>query len=65
MLPEELAALPVGTIVRKDGDEGEVVLSGSVTNILWVLENKWTPTILVDTKSKVWEKYISEIEVVE
>jgi hypothetical protein len=63
MLPEKLAALPVGTILVMDGCEGEILREGAVTHIMWIDDGYWT--VFVDTKSKVWEKYISEIEVIE
>ena len=62
MTPEKLRSLPVGTIVVKDGDLGEIINTGPTVTVMWSLD-KWTPMIYVDTMSKVWENYIGDLEV--
>ena len=62
MTGSELAALPVGSLVKHDGDLGEVVRSGLTTHILF----PGVGTILVDTESKVWQDdVISQLEIEE
>lgn len=61
MTGSELAVLPVGSLVKHDGDTGEVVHPGRTTHILF----PGIGTILVDTDSKVWQDIISEMEVEE
>ncbi len=69
MTPQELAALPQGTRVRyltqdaalqafREYDYGTVELAGSVAHVTWTDG----PTTLIDTKSKVWEGFIHEME---
>jgi hypothetical protein len=72
MTPQELAELPVGTRVRfliEDSstqdetilvyDFGTIGIPGVVTHVSW----DDGPTSLIDTKSKVWEGFIAEMEV--
>jgi hypothetical protein len=59
MTPQELAALPVGSIVRLEGEEGEVVRMGQTVNILWP-ESKCTNVI--DTNSPKWYDFINFLE---
>lgn len=72
MTPQELASLPKGTRVRffieenqvqdetiRVYDFGTIGLPGVVPHITW----DDGPTVLIDTKSKVWEGFIGEMEV--
>jgi hypothetical protein len=56
LTPQELASLPVGTIVRYDGDEGEIIQAGREVQIIWT-----NVTSIIDTKQKAWETLISEM----
>lgn len=76
MTPQELASSPQGTRVRiliedvtptEDGcierlgqsyGYGTIGLPGVVTHVAW----EDGPTTLIDTKSKVWEGFIGEME---
>jgi hypothetical protein len=76
MTPQELAALPVGTRVRlliedmvslgdgeverlgKSYEFGTVVLQSSIVHVTW----DSGPASLIDTKSKVWEPFIADME---
>jgi hypothetical protein len=68
MTGEELARLPVGTVVRYhygdslDGstDEGEVIQAGREVHIMWPKDNR---TAIVDTQSKNWQTFIRDLEV--
>ena len=57
MTGQELAALPVGTIIKLDGEEGEIVKAGAICHIMWP-ESKCTN--IVDTKT--WGKFIDWLE---
>jgi hypothetical protein len=35
MSPEQLASLPIGTIVRLDDEEGEIIKAGNEVRIIW------------------------------
>lgn len=64
MTGSELAALPVGSLIKHDGDLGEIVHAGKTTHIMFPT-CLWGFTILVDTGSKVWQDVISEMEIEE
>lgn len=64
MTGPELAALPSGSLVRHDGDIGEIVHAGRTTHIMFPT-CLWGFTILIDTASKVWQDVISELGVEE
>jgi hypothetical protein len=65
MTPQELAALPVGSIVRMkydDGtpdEEGEIVQAGQTVHILWPQSHC---TNVLDTNSKGWYDFIGWLE---
>jgi hypothetical protein len=56
----ELAALPLGSIVLLDGEEGEIVRAGQIVNICWPASNV---TQIIYTDSKAWKEFISWLEV--
>ena len=64
MTGSELAALPVGTLIRHDGDTGEIVFAGRTTHIMFPTVF-WGFTILIDTSSKVWQDVINEMSLEE
>ena len=55
----ELAALPKGSIVRLDGEEGEIIQAGQTVHILWP-DSKCTN--IIDTKSSSWETFTCWLE---
>ena len=59
MTGEELAILPAGSIVKLDGEEGEIVSAGQTVHIMWP-ESKVTN--IVDTNSKKWQSFIDWLE---
>ena len=59
MTGEELSILPVGSIVKLDDEEGEIVLAGQTVHIMWP-ESKVTN--IVDTNSKKWQTFIDWLE---
>jgi hypothetical protein len=59
MTGPELAALPVGTIVKVDDEEGEIIQAGRTVQILWPSSNL---TSVIDTGSKVWDSFIRYLE---
>lgn len=59
MTCEELAALPVGSIVKLDGEEGEIVRQGSE---VWIMWPETGCTQVIDTNSKGWEKFTVWLE---
>jgi hypothetical protein len=64
MTPQELASLPVGSIVRLNYDEygieeGEIVQAGQTVQIMWP-ESKCTN--IIDTNSKEWYDFIRWLE---
>ena len=59
MTGEELAALPIGSIVKMDEDEGEIIKAGRMVHIMWPDVNR---TVFVDTESKAWQTFISWLE---
>ncbi len=59
MTAQELAALPKGSIVTLDGEEGEIVQAGQMVQILWP-ESKCTNVL--DTNSKKWHTFIEWLE---
>ena len=64
MTGSELAALPVGSLVKHAGDIGEIVRAGKTTHIMFPT-CFWGFTILIDTGSKVWQDVVGEMEVEE
>lgn len=60
MTGEELAILPVGAVVKLDGEEGEIVSAGQTVQIMWP-ESKVTN--IIDTSSKKWQAFIDWLEV--
>lgn len=62
MTREELAALPVGTIVKLEGDSdlGEIIWAGTEVRIMWPESNC---TSVIDTRSKKWQTFIRWLEV--
>jgi hypothetical protein len=59
MTPEELSALPVGSVVKLDGELGEVIQPGPVVQIIWPDSSC---SNLVDTKSEKWKSFISWLQ---
>jgi len=59
MTPAELAALPIGSIIRQDEEEGEIVQAGAVCHIMWP-ESKCTN--IIDTNARGWENFIRDLE---
>ena len=55
MTGAELASLPVGSIVRIDDEEGEIIQTGRVIHIIWPESNL---TRIVYTESKAEAKFI-------
>ncbi len=55
----ELGALPKGSIVTLDGEEGEIIQAGQTVHILWP-DSKCTNVI--DTNSKGWKSFIEWLE---
>lgn len=55
----ELAALPVGSIVLLDGEQGEVLRSGTE---VWIMWPETGCTQVIDTNSIGWEKYTAWLE---
>lgn len=55
----ELSGLPVGSIVRLDGEEGEIIQAGQTVQIMWP-ESKCCQVI--DTNSSGWEKFTVWLE---
>jgi hypothetical protein len=60
MAPETLAALPQGSIVFLDGEEGEVIRAGQLVYICWPTSGV---TQIIYTDSEVWREFISWLEV--
>jgi hypothetical protein len=61
MTGEELAKLPVGTLVLHDGDMGEIIRSGQTVHIMF----PGIHTILLDTTSAAWQNVMDELTVEE
>lgn len=59
MTPLELAALPKGSIVKLDGEEGEIIQAGQTVHILWPDSKR---TNVIGTNSKAWGKFIEWLE---
>lgn len=59
MTPKQLAALPLDTLVTLGGDTGKIVKAGQTVYIEW---SDPECTNIIDTNSKAWESYISQIE---
>jgi hypothetical protein len=59
MTPDELAALPAGTIVLLDAEAGEIVKAGKVTEIMWPESGC---TNMIDTKSEAWYSFIADLK---
>ena len=64
MTNAELRALPVGTIIRCDGDDdiGEIIRTGPVVEIMWPNQEC---SSYIDTDSENWQWLVSNFEVVE
>lgn len=60
MTSEALAALPLGSIVLLDGEEGEITHAGQLVYICWPTSGV---TQIIYTDSEVWEEFISWLEV--
>lgn len=58
MTPEELEALPLGTIIVYYGDLGEIVRAGAECHVLW----PGYATTIMYTRDEVWRKFIADIE---
>jgi hypothetical protein len=56
---EALSRLPVGTVVRVDDEEGEIIRSGAE---VWILWHQSKCTNCIDTKSKVWDTFVCYLE---
>ena len=59
MTVEELIALPVGSIVRIDDEEGEIIQAGREVHIIWP-ESGFTR--IVHTESKAEAEFIGWLE---
>jgi len=59
MDPKQLATLPVGTVVRLDDEEGEIVQTGAEIRIMWP-ESGVTQIIYPD--SQAWKTFIEWLE---
>lgn len=59
MTAEQLISLPVGSIVRIDDEEGEIIQAGRVVHIIWPVSNL---TRVVYTESKAEAKFIGWLE---
>lgn len=59
MTGAELACLPIGSIVRLDDEEGEIIQAGRTTQIMWPESNL---TSVIDTGSRVWQQLIGLME---
>lgn len=60
MTLEQLSRLPVGTVVKIDDEEGEIVRAGQEVLISWPESGC---TNVIDTKSKVWDTFVCYLEV--
>lgn len=60
MTLEALSRLPVGSIVRVDDEEGEIIRSGAEVWILWPRSGC---TNVLDTRSQVWDTFVCYLEV--
>ena len=59
MTGAKLANLPVGSIVRIDDEEGEIIQAGRVVHIIWPESNL---TRIVHMESKAEAKFIEWLE---
>ena len=59
MTPQELASLSVGSIIRLEGEEGEIVQAGQTVSIMWPSSKC---TNVIDTNSKGWYDFIGCLE---
>lgn len=57
MTPQELAVLPVGSIIELDGEQGEIVQSGQTVYIKWP-----DCTSIIDTAFPGWKEFIGWLE---
>jgi hypothetical protein len=60
MTVAELIGLPVGAIVKIDGEEGEIIQAGREVHIIWPESNL---TRIVHTESKAEAEFIGWLEV--
>lgn len=56
---KELAALPVGSVVRLDDEEGEIIQAGQTVQIMWPKSNC---TNIIDTNSEGWQSFVKWLE---
>jgi hypothetical protein len=56
MTRQELALLPVGSIIYLDNEPGEVIQSGNVVQIMWPETNV---TQIIDTTGAAWQSFIA------
>ena len=59
MTGQELAALPVGSIVKLDDEEGEIIQAGQLVQVLWPSSGV---SNIIDTNSKAWQYFIQLLE---
>ncbi len=58
MTLEALAALPIGSIVRLDDEEGEILRAGAEVWIIWPESNC---SNVIDTRDKTWDSFVKGI----
>ena len=63
MTGKELAARPVGTIVKIDDEEGEIVQAGQTVHIMWPKMGTNGMTRVIDTNSKIEQGFIAWLEI--
>ena len=56
MTGQELASLPVGSIIYLDNEPGEVIQSGNVVQIMWPESGV---TNVIDTTGAAWQSFIA------
>jgi hypothetical protein len=56
MTGQELASLPVGSIIYLDNEPGEVIRSGNVVEIMWPETNV---TSIIETAGAAWQLFIA------
>lgn len=64
MSPQELASLPIGSLVLMKYDDGatevgEIVQAGQTAHIMWPESNC---TNIIDTNSKGWHDFVGWLE---
>jgi hypothetical protein len=63
MTNSELRALPIGTHVRCDGDDGTIVSSGPTVEVYWI-KGDLDFTSYIDTNSENWQTLVNSFEVI-